>query len=233
MTTVNVARATDTTQVSPKRRKRRRSIDPEVYRRIDQLMALGRMPKEVAQTLEEEFSPERVPNIRTIQRIAAEQQPDAAPETWLTSPVGNDDELVLPVLAEVIVRTAGRRQRLTKPEAERVAQLRRAAPDIPPWRAYLLARLYVEAGGDVGVRQRLDAVVAFATWRGLESLETYIDAKREGWLPGSASNNAVERILELIEWEDALSHARGSVQALSASRGPVSRKKTSGRRVAS
>ncbi len=200
------------------KRQRPRSAHPDALRRIDELTELARTPKEILRALEEELPFEHVPSLRTIQRVAAGHAIADKSETWLTSPLGSDDdELVLPVLAEVITRTEGRRQRLSKAEAERIAQLRRAAPDMSPWRAYFLARLYLRAGSDAGLRQHLDAVVGFATWRDGESLARYVHAGAEGWVPGPKKfPQDVEAGIALMVSQDTLTHTGLTAQELAA-----------------
>ena len=108
----------------------------------------------------------RVPTLRTIQRyVRALSAPDLSGQ-W--SPFEGDPEdvaAVLPVLAAVLEKTEGRTQQLTREEAAQVARVCRAAPDIPPWEAYGLARAAVVAKWTKASTEGLDHYLALAPWR--------------------------------------------------------------------
>ena len=107
-----------------------------------------------------------VPSLRTVQRIArraAPPDPSGPWRLWAGEGIARaHPELVAPVLAGVMEATEGRVEVLTNRSADWIATIRIAAPALPPWPCYVLARRYVafEAGGrDTG---QLDQVVALA-----------------------------------------------------------------------
>src|SRR5689334_5782673 len=74
-----------------------------------------------------------------------------------------DASFTLLVLRAVIKQTDGRSS-LTAATARWVEAIHRVAPDLDPWNAYRLARLYV-ARADAGNTTNLDAWLAYAPWR--------------------------------------------------------------------
>ena len=106
-----------------------------------------------------------VPTLRSIQRLVSEWTPLEDTDPWrLEHADGADAALILPVLRAVIARTQGRVLSLTIGEAKWIVRLREAAPDIPPWAAYQLARMYLTnkaAGLDTDA---LDRIIAAAPW---------------------------------------------------------------------
>src|SRR5437868_6675359 len=83
------------------------------------------------------------PHRRSVERFVLELRPPDPSGTWsfaLADP--EDAALILPIAAEVLERTEGR-HRLTNAEAKEITRLRRAIPDLPPFKAYQLARLYL------------------------------------------------------------------------------------------
>ena len=126
-----------------------------------------------------------VPHLRTIQRHLAKSSHGPS-ETWAPEDVGQvEPALVLPVLAAVMERSGGRRQHLTRAEADRIATLRAAVPDLPEWSAFLLARLYLARRAQGRPTTDLDALVAFAPWRDWEHGKRYFEGCAAEWFPAA------------------------------------------------
>lgn len=90
----------------------------------------------------------------------------------------------MPCLAEIIESSEGQRPYVTIDEARAIAQIRGLAPDIDLWSVFYYGRLVVFAGSDPDVLRRLDAVLAFAPWRGDKERARLVKAEKVGWLPG-------------------------------------------------
>lgn len=98
-------------------------------------------------------------------------------EVWSLS--SDDDQaapLVLPVLAAVIEQTEGQRTTLTAEEASWILRIQGAAPDLRPWRCFLLARFYIATLAQDHATAGLDALVAFAPWRSRADFDRYLEA---------------------------------------------------------
>ncbi len=153
----------------------------EIHERLEQAIARGELAAKVSD----------VPSQKTIQRYVGEHAPLDPSEPW--SPLQSDASsvrLILPVLAEVISATRGRRRQLTVDEARTIAQVRRMAPGLELWRCYLAARAYLarlRVGESV---EDLDAYFAFGGWGPGRGLRSYQHAVAEGWVAPTPLINA-------------------------------------------
>lgn len=138
-------------------------LDEDVRTAIERLSRDGFTPKEIERRLaaDEDFRA-RVPSDKTIQKYrrgVLAQLSAAAAAPW--SPIDStpaEVALILPVLAEVIERTA--RRDITVNEAEWIVRIRTVAPDLPLWEAYLVSSTAQDPKGAARVTQYL----AFAPW---------------------------------------------------------------------
>lgn len=160
----------------------RRRIGRDIQQYIEGGTLTGWTPPEIREALRgiPQFNG-RVPTLRTVQRIAKEFVPSDESGPWTFNEADPDDAaLVLPVLAEVIERTKGHRTEMTRAVAEKVARIRRVAPDLHLWVAYSLAVAYLAKEGTK--TDDLDAFLAFAPWRGDENMKRHQHAVQEGWV---------------------------------------------------
>ena len=132
----------------------------------------GLQPAEIERLLHGTYGPE-APERRTIQSIVSEarQSPD---DPWTLDATDADDAaLVLPVLRVLLERmeAEGKRFRLTVPQAERIAWLRRAVPDIPLREAGRLALMSTMPPA---------SYLAWAPWRSEADASAYSDAAGRG-----------------------------------------------------
>jgi hypothetical protein len=91
-----------------------------------------------------------LPSIRSIQEIAKAYNDDSGP--WTLYDARPDDvQVILESLLEVIVRSEGRVQHLTRREARLVAAIRRVegTAQYDAWSAFVLARHYIAAEPNV------------------------------------------------------------------------------------
>ena len=132
----------------------------------------GLQPAEIGRLLHGAYGPE-APERRTIQSIVSEarQSPD---DPWTLAATDADDAaLVLPVLRVLLERmeAEGKRFRLTVPQAERIAWLRRAVPDIP-----------LREAGRLALMSTMPPVsyLAWAPWRSEADAAAYSDTAGRG-----------------------------------------------------
>ena len=173
------------------RRKTRRWL-PRVLERINDLAA-GEMSAEVihrqlemeAKSGKADFKEDDVPSRRTIHNIVAETTPKDSSGRWsLADTRGDEAELVLPVLQEVIEHTEGRVCELTMDEAKWIAAVHRVVREgLSLWNIYLLAREYQLLSGRGESTAGADAYLAFAPWRSVEGALRYLDALKKGTIP--------------------------------------------------
>jgi hypothetical protein len=167
--------------------KRRRYIDGDVLEAIQQL-ALDQ-PEWPAALIQRELDKnlkfcDRLPTLRTFQMIVKEARPPDPSGPWsLADAEAGDVALVLPVLAAVVAKTQGSRQHITRAEAEWLVKLRGAYPDLDPWLAYRLARLYMARVDRREATVDLDLYLAAAPWRGGEAEAQYRRLWADGVIP--------------------------------------------------
>jgi hypothetical protein len=167
---------------------RGRSVDPDVRSAIQGGGSKGLSPGEIHTALSQD--PDfygRVPSLRTVQRILSEGRPRDTSGRWtIQSNDGDRVRVVLDALAAVIEQTRGRVNGFTKEEADWIARLDRAAPGLPPFELWRIARLYIGRLSRNEPTDDLDALLAFAPWRGelgtWTSWPRYDNAVEAGWI---------------------------------------------------
>ena len=168
-------------QIKTKRRTRRARFSPQIEDEIRAHYDIGGTAKDAASQISLKYGDE-APNVRTIQKRFKELRKMETEDSgrWSVADSPSDmAKLVLPALDAVITKTDGRRYFLTINEAKWIAKLCTIAPDLPPWTAYRLARLYIlyTYRGDTGASTSdLDMYLAYAPWQGDEQAVAYIDA---------------------------------------------------------
>lgn len=160
----------------------------DVIEAITDLTHRTRGPAEIAKLLSEDGEYRhlrgRIPKLRTIKKYAALAKkglPGASVPWRFTDAPADEVPLVMPVVAAVIEKSAGRVREISKAEAALVARIVRAAPDVPPWTAYRLARRILadpDAAGDVQIE------LALKPWT--QRYETPEEAMREHRSEGEA-----------------------------------------------
>jgi hypothetical protein len=169
------------------KRIRRRSVDAEVQREIEDQVLLQPPPTAaaIAKHLIRKFpDDDRVPSLRTVQEIVAEKSPAADPSApWALSSAEPDEiALVMPVLAAVAAATEGKRQHLTRAEASALVKVRSAARDLPFFAAYQLARVYMSRQAHGETTADLDLFLSWGAWRNEETADGYFKAVNVGWV---------------------------------------------------
>ena len=153
-------------------RKRRKRTDRGIVDQIRERALQGWMPKRIHQELETDvqkdgkFESRTLPDIRTVRRIAAEFNQGGGPpyhaatddpnhgdgghhlsiednSDWsVADHVGNGADEILRTLRELHTRSGRTKVAFVKSEAEGLLKIIRAAPTLPLWAAWLVARLY-------------------------------------------------------------------------------------------
>jgi hypothetical protein len=168
-------------------KRRRPRIDGDVQAAIDALALKDWGATQIHKHLERQ--PDfrgRVPTPRTIQRRVSELTPRDSTGAWRAQEADPDNaRLVLDVVAAVVVETMGEKTQFTKAEADRVLWVRKTAPSISPWEAWLIARLYMarDSGGEETTD--LDSVLAFEPWQESRRGRQYFEAVRARWIPAA------------------------------------------------
>jgi hypothetical protein len=167
--------------------KKRRRIPGAVSDLIEQLLVErawtpGQVHEELAR-LHDNGQITYLPDLRTVQRYAKELTPDDPSSPWtLTSETAAEAPFVLSALAERIERTQGRRRTVTQREAEMIAAVTRAAPDLDARRAFYIGSRYAVLRREGASTEMLDLYLAFAPWRSPEASERYVRAWKSGWI---------------------------------------------------
>lgn len=163
-------------------------IDGDIRELIEALALRGWTPASIHRhlTRQPKFR-SRAPSARTIQRIVKALSPHDPSGPWSLGDDDVDAALVLPTLATVIEETDGRKLQLTRAEVSWVARIRRVAPDLEPWDAYVVAVQYMLCLEYGDSTTELDAWLAFAPWREGPGRERYQAAIARGHLQGVVS----------------------------------------------
>lgn len=148
----------------------RKQLPIAIERKIRELADEGFSPSQIWRYVGEDKV-----DLKTVQRRVKEY---AAPDTsgvWsLADAEPEDARLVLEVYAEVVARTAGRAW-ITRALADWIVRVRRAAPSLPPYNVYVVAREYRRAAAKQDTKhiRALDAFLAFHPWESGESADRY------------------------------------------------------------
>lgn len=124
---------------------KRRRIDPDVRRAVEERLVVGYTPTAVIRLLEADKAlRDRVPSLRTVESMAAELRVADQSDTWTVGEADPEDAaLVLPVLAELI--EAGHMTAITRETGRWVATIRRIAPALPTVDVLIFAGRYQAA----------------------------------------------------------------------------------------
>ena len=167
-----------------KRGRRKRNTPPQIVAAIEEAGARGlKSPAiEVELQLDGRFESSELPSGRTIRDILSELAAlESAPWT-LADEDDAETPFLLDVLREVYRMSKGGRRHLTSTEAEMLKRIGRAAPCIPPYQAFLLARSYLLRQVREETTADLDAFLAFRPFSGKTGVvEEYSRAVEDGW----------------------------------------------------
>lgn len=182
--------------ITSKKRTKRirvRTIAPDVLERIVELgIGRGIAGTEVHRRLQDDQRyTARLPSLRTVQDIIRQHTPRATSAAWVLADVDEPTDMtdtgpdeipfVMDVLAAVIAITSGRQNTISLAEVKWVVKLHRAAPDLPRWGVYRLARRYLLCQERNEFTADLDAFLAFAPWRSQKRWELYLRGVRDAW----------------------------------------------------
>ena len=146
---------------------KRPTTDPAMLAEIARLATLGYSGADIHRKLKADYGEFNAPGLRTIQEHVRRLRPLDTSGTWsLAAADPETAELVLDTLAVMIEATDGRIHSLSNAEAQWVATIQQARPDVLPWTAYVLARAatrWESRGLSLDV---LTIFLALAPWRG-------------------------------------------------------------------
>jgi hypothetical protein len=152
----------------------RKRWDRDVLSAIEGLAVRGWGASEILEELA--LRPEikaRLPGLRTIQRMVGRWAPDD--DAWTLPPDAEpDSRFMLDVLRDVFETTKGRVRTISASDADWIRSVHTAAPDLDPWRTYLLARSYAALRHSGQSTARLDLALAFTPWRSPDHLDAYL-----------------------------------------------------------
>ena len=200
----------------------RQRIDIDVQREIERLALSGWGAAQIEHDIRErddELSA-RLPTLRTIQRIVKALTPEDTSDTWtLLESEPEHIGAVLEVLAAMVRWTGGQKTSFTKAEARWIIAVRNAASDLPPREVYTLGKLYLLREGQKRTSPDLDALLAFAPWRGSGAMSLYREAvtTRQVFWPRVfwAMSHPYNRLLHDMGFHDSLiNEADGNYQRL-------------------
>ena len=150
---------------------------------------------QIREALVEKYKGSHIPTIRTIRRYI-KGPPDESGH-WSLGASGEDDVLILPVLKDVILASHGRRRYVTKARAKYIVLVRKAAPSLPPFMAYVAATEYQHAEESNRSTAGLDAWLAFfAAGQDDEHQRQYEGVLSKGWVdsPGIIAEGEIEEL---------------------------------------
>jgi len=154
----------------------RKSYQPIELEQEVKRLAMGEYsPSQIYKHLEAQGCFKPMPTLRTIQRMVKEiAPPDLSGEWSLVDAEPEDARLILDTFAEAAAHTAGR-SFISKGTADWVVRVRRAAPTLPPYDAFVVAREYRRATDtrDSKHIRALDALLAFKPWESVEAADRY------------------------------------------------------------
>jgi hypothetical protein len=133
------------------------------------------------------------PTQRTVERVVKEVEIRDKTVPWsvadknenglfLNTP--EDSTLVLEVLADVILASAGEKRIFTKQEAKWVLRIRKLVPDMKLLGVWQLAHAYMLSESRNEPTERLDTYLAFKPWRNANRFGNYKYAVDQGWIGG-------------------------------------------------
>ena len=164
---------------TPKKRGAPRKYGDDVRHVIAEQRRLGKSPEEIQRELDKQGLP--APDSRHIRRIIDEVLARDRSQPWSLAKAAPTEAASVPsVLAELIIRSEGRRSDVTEKEAEWITRIRLAAPDFDLWAVYMMAHNYMVRTERGETTADLDTFLAFAPWRGEEQRRPYYEAVQAG-----------------------------------------------------
>jgi hypothetical protein len=147
-------------------RRRRRRTPPDIVDFIQKKRIGGWTVSRILEAMQrDETFADRMPSERTIRYIAAEVAAQDKSGSWaLAADRTGHPDLLLPALAAVMERSAGETRAITNAEAEWIVRLRSAAPALPPYEAWAMARRCIADETSGKPLADLEEWLAFELW---------------------------------------------------------------------
>lgn len=211
---------------------------PDVRREIERLAGYGWSPPQIRRALDQdERYRGEVPTNKTIYRYTRKVWGPSNPaESWRLADLSPDAPPatvrgVLRVLAELTYRSEGRRRHLSVAEADWAARISSAAPELPPWVVFRLARECLTRAKKGAAMDDVTELLALAPWRDDAAQRRYAAARDAGWLIGGElardfvvwASQATATSVEEAQVKDMAEWAVGAKRTKSESRAQLER----------
>ncbi len=204
--TYEVNSAKDATLPPPVPRRRQR-LPRRVEDKIRELADEGALNSKAIHGLVRDEFPGEAVSLRTVQRKVQESRARHGPTArWtLALDQGDDARLVLGCLGALVRVTGNPSRGISARTAEWIVAVARAAPDLPPWSIYRLARWYEGRTSTDNSTDDLDLYLAMRPWRSIKAHEAYegLLASRAIDLAHTFDTDDVFEWAEVEKWVDA------------------------------
>jgi hypothetical protein len=161
--------------LTPRGRGRPKRLPRRVEDKIRELADEGTLdPKAIVGVLRDEF-PEEAFSLRTVQRRVSDSRArHGAGLRWTLTPGhGDQAQVVLGCLAALVRVTRNPSRGISIKTAEWIMAVAGAAPDLPDWSVYQLARRYEGRTSASNPTDDLDLYLAMGPWRSMQAREAY------------------------------------------------------------
>lgn len=175
---------TDINRQPKTKRKPGQRLDPDVMAAIRDLLnvAPNSTGQQVLVSLKNRgYTPEQIPSTKTVEREKKKATLDKTGIWTLDGEDGDEARLVLEVLAEVLIKTDGIQQEMTKEDAKWIVRIRKAAPALLPWTVWKIRGMYKQRFALKRETVDLDFYLAFS--QRPDGLPLYEKLVGEGVIP--------------------------------------------------
>lgn len=151
-----------------RRRPNRGARQPAKVRElVEDLAWRGHTPSAIHQQVTADLGKQVTPSLKTIGgMVKGVRERDVSGAWSVASDTTGVPGVVLDVLAAVIVTTAGKSRSITRDEAATIANIEQAAPGLPAFELWRMARIYLARAAHDEPTDDLDGLLAFQPWRG-------------------------------------------------------------------
>jgi len=180
---------------------------------------------DIQRGLIEKVGEDEAASLRLVQNVTKAIKDNRVPWNRLETG-GYDAGFILEVLADVNEKTNGKKTLFTQEEADWVAWVCKAAPDLPPYGVWMIAQLYMNETRVTNPQfDQLDLFIGTRCWESLDSIKEYADARMtidpdgniEGRIPQSNLMVEVASMIRHIVYEEEGDKEVAELEVLAAS----------------
>ena len=180
---------------------------------------------DIRRGLIEKYGEDEAASLRLIQNVTKAIKDNRVPWNRLETG-GYDAGFILEVLADVNQKANGKKTQFTQEEADWVAWVCKAAPDLPPYGVWMIAQLYMNETRVTNPQfDQLDLFIGTRCWKSLDSIKEYADSRMtidpddniEGRIPQSNLMVEVASMIRHIVYEEEGDKEVAELEALAAS----------------